>query len=552
LIALALSVLLTAGKAGEAYLQLTQALDDERAKIEAPETAFYADLLRYLRCAEPWPSPPQEGSWGEARELLAVERMRFLRHQKERRKTGPEAWLAEKRLDWTMRRAAGGATYIVWPAEDERWSDEEDSVKAPAVDCSGKPGKSDLTREAEAVRKLRLTFADPVRTALLLDEAVLRARLGEWSEVWVLVRLLDPKTLRPGEEAEEEMLAALAAEHEDRAADALTRWERALSLPLEKDERRFVDFHRQKLLMAGERWAEARQVLDAYANLHGKLGRYLRYRSALARFQLGDEAALLASARELTGGRQVAEIDADPIARAVEELVYLQLAQHPFSPEQIEVVESLGPPGELYVRMDRLGKVALDRGRPPLAVEIYRWLLEKHHFAYLKPYYLGRLAASASASGDSPAFQSSFQSLLQPPPEKKKAKNIEWDRELLLCVRDAVTYLIARKDFVDLRLLVAGLQEHLRAAPGPYPELTRLYRLASTALPVGPRAYAEKIGAERAPLWLGSVTLARPKEVVAEPDLALPDLDGPVTLLCLPDGKGNCPRWFGPEVPHAN
>jgi hypothetical protein len=340
------------------------------------------------------------------------------------------------------------------------------------------------------------------------------------------------------------MLAALAAEHEERPNDALARWERAVSLPLPTDERRFADFHRQKILMDAERWAEARQLLDQYANLRGPFGRYLRYRSAVARFQLGDEAALLASARALMGGRPVADIDADPIGRAVEELVYLQLARHAFSPEMREVVESLGPPRELYARIDRLGKVALERGRPPLAVEIYRWLLAEHHLQYLKPYYLARHAAAAAAAGD-PGFQSSFQQLVTPP----KKHSIEWDRQLLLCTRDAVTFLVARKDFAPLQLLVTSLQSYLRAAPGPYSELTRLYRLASTQLPAGPRAYAEKIGGERAPVFLGSVTLDRPREVVDPPPLPLPDLDGPVTLLCLPDGKGGCPRWLGP---HAN
>src|SRR5262249_50381715 len=158
-----------------------------------------------------------------------------------------------------------------------------------------------------------------------------------------------------------------------------------------------------------------------------------------------------------------------------------------FAPEVLEVVESLGPPRELFARIDRLGKVALERGRPPLAVEIYRWLLAEHHLAYLKPYYLARHAAAAAAAGDGAGFQSSFALLVAPPQrEKKKPRNIEWDRQLLLCPRDAVTWLVARKDFPQLHFLIPPLQGYLRAAPGPYAELTRLYRLASTQLPAGP------------------------------------------------------------------
>jgi hypothetical protein len=122
-----------------------------------------------------------------------------------------------------------------------------------------------------------------------------------------------------------------------------------------------------------------------------------------------------------------------------------------------------------------------------------------------------------------------------------------------LATRDAVTFLVARKDAAALRVLVAELQLYLRAVANapPYAELSELYRLASKELPAGPRAYAEKVGAEHAPLWLGSVAVDRPREVVDEPALPVPDLDGPVTLLCLPDGKGGCPRWFGPPAKKA-
>src|SRR5205814_9003380 len=80
-----------------------------------------------------------------------------------------------------------------------------------------------LAAEAEAARSARLGLSAgaSVRAALLLDEVVLRARLGEWSEVWVLARLLDEELGRPGagaltsaEEGERTILGALAAEQE--------------------------------------------------------------------------------------------------------------------------------------------------------------------------------------------------------------------------------------------------------------------------------------------------------------------------------------------------
>jgi hypothetical protein len=45
---------------------------------------------------------------------------------------------------------------------------------------------------------------------------------------------------------------------------------------------------------------------------------------------------------------------------------------------------------------------------------------------------------------------------------------------------------------------------------------------------------------------LGEVTLDRPRAVVPVPELPVPRLDGPITLLCLPAGA-SCPRWLGPQ-----
>src|SRR5262249_19526448 len=159
----------------------------------------------------------------------------------------------------------------------------------------------------------------PVRAALLLDEAVLRARVEEWREVWVLVRLLDEELALPGagplaprEQAEAAILTGLAAEHDGRADEALRRWNRAAGLPLSREERRFVDVRRQRHLIALGQLREARALLDGYMNVPGELGRYLRYRNGLARFLSGDEGALLAMGRELLGHRSVAETAGDP------------------------------------------------------------------------------------------------------------------------------------------------------------------------------------------------------------------------------------------------
>jgi hypothetical protein len=319
----------------------------------------------------------------------------------------------------------------------------------------------------------------------------------------------------------------------------------------------FVDVQRQRLLIATGRLREARALLDGYGELGGELGRYLRYRNALARFQSGDEGGTLALARGLLGRRSIAESSVDPIAHATEELVYLQLARHPFSPEQIEVVESIGLVGELYLRMEALAGIALERGRPELAAQIDRWLLDKQpKTAYGRPGWLGRLAVAAAELGDAAAFQAAigplFDEAMQPLPKTKRGpahRSIEWDRQILLMTRDCVNPLVARRGFASLKLLVDELQRYLRAQKKPtYPELTDLYRLASSQLPPSPRAYAEKVGREHQPVWIGQVTLDRPTVVVPQPEQTLPRLRGPVTLLCIPDGRGGCPRWLGPPA----
>jgi hypothetical protein len=586
----AVADLIRAGDAGSAHHLLVEEIDDERAAPGSAETALYADLLRYLRCDALGTSFPAGAGAGlaEARTMLGAELVRLARHRREHRLSGPEAWLANGRLRWKADKRRAGKKMIDWPPEDERWSDELpviaplkincDRVTPPPVD-SAQALKKLLTDEAEAMRSLRLQLAPntPVRVAVILDEAIVRARLEEWPEVWVLVRLLDEEAalanagpLSPPEQAEAAVLAGLAAEHDERDAEALRRWNRAAELPLSQDLARFVDVHRQRHLIASGQLREARALLDRYTEVPGELGRYLRYRNALARFQTGDEGGVLAMARSLLGKHSIAENATDPVSRATEELVYLQLARWPFSPAQIEVVESIGLVREMPRRMEALGQIALERGRPALAIEIFRWLLSEQPGGYTRPIYLGRIAAAAAAVDDAVTFKAAFSSLVEetiavpPPPPKPKAgerprrvkvqkKSIEWDRQILLATRDAVAPLVARKSWPSLKVLVDELQRYLRAAKSQpiYAELTELYRLASTQLPVGPRAYAEKIGADHQPVWLGEVTLDRPRSLVAEPELPLPELLGPVTLLCLPDGKGVCRRWLGPPEPPA-
>jgi hypothetical protein len=471
----------------------------------------------------------------------------------------------QKRLSWSLPSEPKDLQKLIsWQPEDERWSDEVPLARAPKIECglhfpAGRKGRSArelLGDEAEAVRAVRLGLSEgsSARAALLLDEAVVRARLDEWGEVWVLERMLEKEadSLNPKETAEASILAGLAAEHEDRLSDALERWQRAAKLPLLRDEQQFVDLQRQRLLVQFGRLEEARELLDSYSNLPGALGRYFRYRSALVHFQLGDEAGTLAIARELNSKQSAAEVASDPISHALEELVFLQLLHHPFSLETVELVESLGQVNEVYRRMDSLGTLAIERNKPQLAIAVYHWLLDEHSSKYSRPYYLARLSAAAAAAGDSATFKSAFPTLVGkmiPKDGAKKKRNVEWDRQILLGSRDAIAFLAARKDTASLKIVTQELQAYLRAKKDqlPYAELTTLYRLASLELADSARGYAEKVGVERSPVWLGEVTIDRPRVVVPDPTLAVPSMEGPVSLLCLPDGPTkSCVRWFGP------
>src|SRR5205823_4956856 len=154
---------------GRAYRLLAEQLDDGRTSWSSDETSFYADLLRYLRCDELRPfdaksldDPP---GFRRAHALLAVEELRVRRHRREGAPAGPERWLAEKRLDWTIDPAPADGHTIAWPAESERWSDETTEVAPPAVLCNAAPSldvsvsdppRDPLLDEAEAARALRL------------------------------------------------------------------------------------------------------------------------------------------------------------------------------------------------------------------------------------------------------------------------------------------------------------------------------------------------------------------------------------------------------------
>jgi len=63
------------------------------------------------------------------------------------------------------------------------------------------------------------------------------------------------------------------------------------------------------------------------------------------------------------------------------------------------------------------------------------------------------------------------------------------------------------------------------------------------------RGYAESVGESAPPLWLGDIQVAKPELDVREPQLPLPELSGPTTLIALPDATGALHRWWGPAHP---
>jgi hypothetical protein len=556
--------LVRAGHAGRAYARLANEVGTNGSSARVD---FLVALLRVLRCVEPRelehaPAGDRSRAYEKARRLLSLEFLRAERLHREGRTSGAYLFAKEGRLDWAMAEVREDA--IAWPLEAERWSDETDIPAPPTGRCiddaaaPAEPGveitAAELKKELAAA-KATLAFLDEpnLRSAVLFHVALLGERLSDDATAWwaaeQLARQVDDRGLADSEQAEAALLIASIAERHLAPEAAVASWDVAAKrapadwLPL-------IDLHRQRLQVKAGQTAEAMATLSRHADDHDELSTFFLYRLALLKARANDEAGLFQIARTLLAPASKRSVANQPPLRAVQALAFTALVAHELNDALMALLAAFGPVAELHARIEAFAEFALQHDRASLALALYDRLLSERQSSRSRPYYLSGLAVSAVRAGDQEAFRKAYSALVGEIRQPEGKHGLEWDRQLLLTTRQVVAFLGPRRADDSLKVLVSQLQPLLRDTQGPYgAEMTQLYRLASSRLKLGTRGYAESTGEGHSPIWLGDIQVAKLDLDVAEPELPMPELLGPTTLIALPDSSGKLRRWWGPEKP---
>jgi hypothetical protein len=550
------------GDLPSANVALGQLADREQG-VADPALDFWSELVALLRC-EPlarMPRPVRDlgDGWDALRRLVQIERVRLARSGAGA--LPPAAFPSE---------ADAPAQSVIWPLEQEHWSDEL-PVPAAATRCapagavaSAPPaaprtaGSSEL--ELVVATAAGLPAGHPAAPLLLLEAAVLGIARGEGGRAGPLLHRLetDLPALPPGERAEVPLAFALAAlDDPTSSADLLlARGRAALAGDLPPGRRRALQ------LLVAQRLAAAGRIDDATALMgpppHGddRVGRYIAFRQVEAHAKAGRRAELLAEAREALHGKARRAVDADPALTAVMDLALRTLLASPVSAETLELLEALGPPHERLARAEMFAQLALEAGALSSAITTFLWLYDNDSDPARQLQHLARASVAAARAGDRREFARTFRMLAgqddqdskpsttstpgsapkrdggfiasaeadRTREKRREARSANWQRALLVVARDALPALVDSDDQADLATLVDTLKRHLGdGGRGPVDEeLTTLYRAASAHLKSGPRAYAETVGAQRRPILLGDVLVGRKYEVTA-PEVDLRD-----------------------------
>ncbi|MFW5966812.1 MAG: hypothetical protein ACOCV2_04795 [Persicimonas sp.] len=497
-----------------------------------------------------------------------------------------------------------GDDLIRWPAEDERWSDEgparveveghcddlqERLLEAARDEANAEsaPTASELHRRferaqleaADAVVELgaRLPEEEAAGGVALLD---FRARLYGARARLDMAEEEDKKEEAEGHlERGYEMLEGLERNEEASSArvaqmlflrarlasdlgeeeTALADVEAALDEGLERTDRFEARYLALRILTDQARWKEALAIAEGMPSKDAPIFAAYAYRKALAARQLeADDRYLRVAIEALTSVG-----DDSPFAEGLYRETLEFLAEYPFDERVVEVVEEMGPPGGLYVRLADLGGVALDRGYPEHAEAIARWLLERHEHPRYQPRYRAMLASAAFLQDDVETFRRQVRLMTRRHDHVDEA----------LEERAADFYADADKTFSRLmtrmlptmaewdetpaekqrrqrwlQIAVDEVQRFLRAVDESSVEsdLVDLYRLASELLEEHPRGYASRVGDKQAtPLVLGTVQVGRGELIDEEPSVA-PRIDQPRLLTLVPRPDRPAPQWtFG-------
>lgn len=564
LVALVIS-LLGRGDGGQAWNEVGAWLDRSPRDRDEPAMKFVLELLALARCepaAAPgaWADGDPQSPWRVARAHLELERLRLAR------RVPPWA----ERLRWDPPGEPEAAAAIVWPPGEERWPGEAPRVAPTASRCGPRDAQAGAGPEADALTELLgwLPAGAPTRAALTLELAFLRFAAGEAAQAEKLLARfdtpggLDDLELLPEERRERHVLAA-------RVAHALGRGRAELWLRARGGSgAEYVDAHLVASALAeGDRDALVRA--RAVAEERAASSDWFLVRAALIALRLGDEARFFALGRQLLGKKTRAQVQAQRDARELFELEARWIARQRFGDVTLELVEALGPPAQLRDRLEAIAQLGLRaepgqgdpeaaRARAAFAAGAYRWLIPRAKSPAAVPRLQGRLALAVLASGQAPEFCPAYQALATGVGGDRP--ELEAERQLLFTTRDALPLLDGAPELAGcmVRALQPILREEGRGRVRG--ELTELYRVLSAQLPLGARpkppapgptvdarAYAEKLGAERAPVVLGELRIAAAGAASPPPaDLPPPHLRGASSLLCLPEGARGCRRWAGP------
>lgn len=456
------------------------------------------------------------------------------------------------------------ASAIRWPYAAELWDDEFPLPRENLAGCERRqdealPSPSELMDEELSLTAALLdsmTPASPGWAAIHLQRAALFIARGDVDAALDGAEPLSraPEgTLREDERDKASLLEAMRRDRADEREAALAMYDTLLKSPHLLSTRAFIESRTHAALAAEKRWLELVDRLPTSPPLDTETGRYAAWLRGRALAELGRDAELFDHARDVLR-RSVRPAD-DPALSLLADLVHARLARAPFDNRVLEFLEALGPPRELYPRVERFARVALERGRHDQSKAALSWLLLHHEAAHEHPRYHSLLGRLAFESGTHTELRRWLNELSVPqerllrviPSSRRAAFWRERDRELLHLVSALVPRLPERSDRRWATVLADSLQNFLRDAPesSVHAPLTELYRTTRGLLAETDREWAERIGAAAPPLVLGEVVVARPEPHPPAPR-APPRLDEPRYLVRVPlgDDPSDVTAWL--------
>lgn len=536
---------------------------------EVRSSHFWRELLLLVDCVPPTLAETRAptglaGEWAVRTALVRLERLR-LRRALAGEPVGPGADLLDSSFFSRPSPSAPERDYVRWPAVDELWDDELPLLDSEKPRCrkSRAPDAKLLARwlgeelALATVLATSMRASHPARVRLVLHRSALLLRLDRVDDALAAARPLFGRAEVTGQERHHVLL--LEAIDRERAGDpagAIDRYSTLLEVAPMLRARPFVQLRVGAALLAAGRHDDLLATLPDAVDVRTPAGRYDAWLRARAYAALNRPDALLAIARAGLRG-EGAEPD-DPSLRALADVTYAFLAGVPFDDRVLELIESLGDPRELYGRLDRFARVAIDREEPAVAEQALKWLLAHHANGEYRPRYESGLARLAFDREDLPEFTRLLGALAAPneklleviPPARRGAFWAERDARLLGLVRYAVPRLPERTTPGFPEAVVQTLQQFLRTAPESrtIEAMTELYRTARASGPSTAAAYSERIGGRTPAVALGEVRIPRP--LAEPPPPSLPTLiDEPASLLAIPSAGApdRLLPWFGEE-----